>query len=419
MSGVAVGYDVVNSLATYGGTSGSLQDEWVAALDEQLRVLEGHAWVDFEERILDMKANAQATSVNGLSMGTFSTLLVFVATYHVADSSIASVTFADQPLTALYASTGSQLGVQVYLGQGLAGVAGNLVVTATSTGVDMNIKGLKLSAVRHISPVVTASTVGSALTTSGVSAVEAGDLVVSLVCAASGGARFYSADAYETFIPKVGSGWPGSMLTASRATEAGPITKAFRVNNAGGTTRAVTLVFTKDHGADVPIPREVPERLALRRFIEDARATSLIPSDLVEAAEAALKEVEAAIVNAGRLRLQFEYPIPVYRSSEFLDSAFLPAAPGVVRFTGARARPISSLLPRQSFLSVHLNNAVQAVQAIQNILSAGELYDARFSWIDGRINLETGILPKKDRAILRRQKALENIVTNLTRLLTM
>jgi hypothetical protein len=59
------------------------------------------------------------------------------------------------------------------------------------------------------------------------------------------------------------------------------------------------------------------------------------------------------------------------------------------------------------------------VQDLQSVLSSERLYDGRFAWIDSRINLETGILPKKDRAVSNRQKALETMVMNLTKLLAM
>ena len=50
--------------------------------------------------------------------------------------------------------------------------------------------------------------------------------------------------------------------------------------------------------------------------------------------------------------------------------------------------------------------------------SIDRLYDSRFAWIDGRINLERGILAKQERAVAQREKALADIIKNLTKLLT-
>jgi hypothetical protein len=56
---------------------------------------------------------------------------------------------------------------------------------------------------------------------------------------------------------------------------------------------------------------------------------------------------------------------------------------------------------------------------ISNAMSAGDkLYDRRFVWIDARINTETGILPKKDRAVSDRIKQQAEIVKQLTKLLS-
>lgn len=46
------------------------------------------------------------------------------------------------------------------------------------------------------------------------------------------------------------------------------------------------------------------------------------------------------------------------------------------------------------------------------------LYDTRFTWIDGRINLGTGILTRKTRAVEEREEALEDLISDLTKILT-
>jgi hypothetical protein len=159
----------------------------------------------------------------------------------------------------------------------------------------------------------------------------------------------------------------------------------------------------------------VPERVALSRFLEDAASSDLIPAEALDEAAAALDAVEAAIVNAGTLRLLHECPIMVYRNASTEDSSFTSVS-GRLVLGGAHARPISSLAAREVFLESRASNSVQD---LQSVLSSERLYDGRFAWIDSRINLETGILPKKDRAVSNRQKALETMVMNLTKLLAM
>jgi hypothetical protein len=50
--------------------------------------------------------------------------------------------------------------------------------------------------------------------------------------------------------------------------------------------------------------------------------------------------------------------------------------------------------------------------------SSGKLYNKRYVWIDARINLEKGILSKKERAESDREKAVKDILKQLTKLLT-
>jgi len=71
------------------------------------------------------------------------------------------------------------------------------------------------------------------------------------------------------------------------------------------------------------------------------------------------------------------------------------------------------LLPGEPFVGLANYQAV-----LESALSSGRYYDGRYVWIDSRINLETGILPKKDRAVENRKRALESIIKNLTKQLT-
>lgn len=56
---------------------------------------------------------------------------------------------------------------------------------------------------------------------------------------------------------------------------------------------------------------------------------------------------------------------------------------------------------------------------ISSVLSSsGKLYDKRFVWIDARVNLSSGILPKKERSVAERQKAAKDIKKQLTKILS-
>jgi hypothetical protein len=54
---------------------------------------------------------------------------------------------------------------------------------------------------------------------------------------------------------------------------------------------------------------------------------------------------------------------------------------------------------------------------VGTLVSGDRLYDLRFTWIDARINLETGILVKESREVADRIKAQQNILNQLTKLL--
>jgi hypothetical protein len=79
----------------------------------------------------------------------------------------------------------------------------------------------------------------------------------------------------------------------------------------------------------------------------------------------------------------------------------------------------SDLDTREAGVSTRITQIPNDVTAIESELSAGDrLYDKRYVWIDARINLEDGILPKKDRAVQNRIKAQKNVLKQLTKLLS-
>ena len=97
------------------------------------------------------------------------------------------------------------------------------------------------------------------------------------------------------------------------------------------------------------------------------------------------------------------------------------AVGSVVNDPGAFAHNLldSMLTSRSAQVTARLAQVAQDIAGIGAVLSSiDRLYDVRFVWIDGRINLESGILVKQERAVAQRQKALAQIVKNMTKLLT-
>lgn len=147
-----------------------------------------------------------------------------------------------------------------------------------------------------------------------------------------------------------------------------------------------------------------------------AGSPQLISTAALQSVFDVLRRVDTAIVNTGTLWLQQHCPILVYRNNTPLVDSSFTSASGVLTLVGARARPISALAPRETFLNSRA--AITDTPTLDGVLTQDKLYDGRYAWIDGRINLETGILPKQTRAVENRQKALDRIITNLTKLLT-
>lgn len=87
----------------------------------------------------------------------------------------------------------------------------------------------------------------------------------------------------------------------------------------------------------------------------------------------------------------------------------------------ARGWLTADLDARSTLVGLRISNLSTAgsVGTIQSILSSGDrLYDQRYVWIDARINRETGILVKQTRATESRIQAQEDILKQLTKLLT-
>jgi hypothetical protein len=495
----AIAYEMVDSLATFGGPA-SLQQSWVDALVDELRSLEGQDFVDLSELIVE-ESTSQATTVTSIEMGAFSNLLVFVALGNNGSGStaVASATFGGGPLTLLTVAASGNFSLHAYIAEALEDTTGDLVITATDTSPSIKIFALKLSGIKATFDV---STIGTAIATTtpatigvpGLSTREAGDLVVSFAFTGLTSNEVYPAQGHDTLIPRFSGSGLSAVLTATRASAANQaVASEFRVVGSATTTGVVTVVLTKDVGADPIAGRALSEKAALERLFNDAApdrglgdlagaisgaatmtgdftnvaagdvvfirhganagvytvatatdssATiaelfpaapeasvvfragrpSLIDAATLKSAYGALESVESAIVEAGALVLRHHSPILVYRNGT--PSGGLPGTPdssfietgGRLVLGGAYARPVSSLAAREAVLSFRASST--DANDLEAVLSSSRLYDGRYVWIDGRINLETGTLPRKDRALENRQKALETIVKNLTKQLT-
>lgn len=79
----------------------------------------------------------------------------------------------------------------------------------------------------------------------------------------------------------------------------------------------------------------------------------------------------------------------------------------------------ADLNTREAAIATRLTQIDTDITSIEGELSAGDrLYDKRFVWIDARINLETGVLVEKERAIANRIKAQAQVLKQLTKLLS-
>jgi hypothetical protein len=84
----------------------------------------------------------------------------------------------------------------------------------------------------------------------------------------------------------------------------------------------------------------------------------------------------------------------------------------------------SDVTARQVVISnrqTYLNDAGTGPAArIENVVgSRDKLYDIRFTWIDARVNLESGVLYEIDRAVARRNDNLTKTTQQLLRLLSL
>jgi hypothetical protein len=136
-------------------------------------------------------------------------------------------------------------------------------------------------------------------------------------------------------------------------------------------------------------------------------------------------------LGAGFLTLDFVYRVLSEVDQTILDvSAFrslLTTLVSVMGDAGAYAvRTISAdlssrltaITTRQGQIS-NTDPTIGGVTALEAVMTSGDRwYDRRFSWIDARINLEKGILVKKDRAVLNRIKAQQEALNQLIKLLT-
>jgi hypothetical protein len=94
----------------------------------------------------------------------------------------------------------------------------------------------------------------------------------------------------------------------------------------------------------------------------------------------------------------------------------VPVVPDTSAFADGLTR--SSINARYSSLVSRQSQVTDAVALINSILSdTDKLYDSRYAWVDERINLQTGILIQKQRAVANRIKAQADALNAMIKLL--
>jgi hypothetical protein len=94
----------------------------------------------------------------------------------------------------------------------------------------------------------------------------------------------------------------------------------------------------------------------------------------------------------------------------------IPVVPDTSAFASGLTR--SSISARHPLLNSRQSQVTDAVALINSILSdTDKLYDSRYAWIDDRINLQTGILIQKQRAVANRIKAQADALKAMIKLL--
>lgn len=122
-----------------------------------------------------------------------------------------------------------------------------------------------------------------------------------------------------------------------------------------------------------------------------------------------LSEVDQALVDVLVFRSLMETAVPVT-----VDAA----AHAIGAVSADLVNRLAAIATRTGQLT-DLDPTLGSIMALEATLTSGDRwYDRRFSWIDARINLEKGILVKKDRAILNRIKAQQEALNQLIKLLT-
>ena len=135
------------------------------------------------------------------------------------------------------------------------------------------------------------------------------------------------------------------------------------------------------------------------------------------------------IVNSGGLSLKTLQDVQSVLAS--VDNAVIDATAfyslvtttvAVLGDAGAHALGwlLTDLVSREAEITARLAEietaGTGAVDLLSSVMTSGDrLYDRRYVWIDARTNLETGILPKQERAVAKRVKAEQNIVKQLTK----
>ena len=163
-----------------------------------------------------------------------------------------------------------------------------------------------------------------------------------------------------------------------------------------------------------------------------ATVTSPTTLDIGQTFPATTAGVSYRIVDSGGLvlkALQDAFDVLVDIDQAIADAtAFRTIVTTLVPVTGdagafATRLLVTTLNAREIQVSDRLSDLADQgagpAAVIGSVLSStGKLYDKRFVWIDARVNLSTGILPKKERAATDRLKTEKDIKKQLTKILS-
>jgi len=193
----------------------------------------------------------------------------------------------------------------------------------------------------------------------------------------------------------------GSTLTSAGATFIDDASPGDYIYVKTGANTAVYLVDTITDQNNLEVDGTFPSAAAVTYWLA---STTLATQSALDAVSAVLVNIDQAIAEATAFSSLVTTQIPVLGDS----GAF------------ARGWQTADLDNRAAEVTARLNTlSNDDVPALASIMAATDrLYDKRYVWIDARINLETGIIVRKERAKENREKNDATTLKALTKLLT-